>query len=189
MAWSPDGQRLAIALARGGLLVLDPAGEELARLDETGAVKSLAWSPDGSKLAVRTGKGALVWDGRSASCERLKGLVGSLAWSPAGAPLSWSPAGAPRREALLAVAHGSEVRLCDERLRPRAILSGHTRAIWTLAWTADGATLLSGGRDGTARAWDARRALASPDELVELARERGGRVADVLETEPAPESD
>src|SRR5262249_36946320 len=57
LAWSPDGTRIALALAEeSGLEVRrwDAGGERLGDplLKEPGLVHSLAWSPDGRRLAA-----------------------------------------------------------------------------------------------------------------------------------------
>ncbi len=62
IAWSPDGERLSVAVAPTPLIddeymkrkvrVIDLAGEVLARIDNPGKLGVVRWSPDGSKLAL-----------------------------------------------------------------------------------------------------------------------------------------
>lgn len=46
----------------------------------------------------------------------------------------------------------------------RLTLNGHTKQVWSVAWSPDGKRLASGSHDGTARVWDA----ASGKELLTL---------------------
>jgi WD40 repeat protein len=47
------------------------------------------------------------------------------------------------------------IRLCDAATgKPRAVLPGHPRTVRALAFRDDGAVLISGGGDGTARLWE-----------------------------------
>jgi Tol biopolymer transport system component len=54
-AWSPDGTRIALALADGGVAVLDAAtGATVQAVTTPGGVADrLAWSPDATRLAYR----------------------------------------------------------------------------------------------------------------------------------------
>jgi dipeptidyl aminopeptidase/acylaminoacyl peptidase len=66
LAWSPDGARLAVALAPTALVdddlmmrrvrVVDVAsGEVIARIENPGKLEEIAWSPDGRTLALLSG--------------------------------------------------------------------------------------------------------------------------------------
>jgi WD40 repeat protein len=63
----------------------------------------------------------------------------------------WSPDGR-----ILAVAEGSAIRLYDVNSLPvpKAILTGPTAAINSIAFSPDGASIASGSDDGTIRIWD-----------------------------------
>lgn len=54
LAWSPDGERLAVTVRAGAELrvdILDRAGRPVGRLDGPGVDEQPAWSPDGAWLA------------------------------------------------------------------------------------------------------------------------------------------
>src|SRR5262249_46637055 len=56
---------------------------------------------------------------------------------------------------LLASAEDNNIRLWDVATGKEATADvGHRNRIYTLLWSADGKTLLSGSRDGTVRLWD-----------------------------------
>ncbi len=84
-AWSPDGERIAVARLRG-LVVLDLDGGGLRELDGQSGDDVPAWHPQGERIAfVRCGR---LWEAELGGEERpIAGLP-----SPAGAP-AWSPDG------------------------------------------------------------------------------------------------
>ncbi|MDQ0509904.1 WD40 repeat domain-containing protein [Ancylobacter amanitiformis] len=63
LAWSPDGQRLAIGLTEGGLALLDMEDGRVLRLpDYPAPIRSLDWSADGSQLVTGGAFRTIVWD-------------------------------------------------------------------------------------------------------------------------------
>ncbi|MFK8253943.1 WD40 repeat domain-containing protein [Ancylobacter terrae] len=63
LAWSPDGRRLAVSLASGGIAVIEPAsGRVLTLADYPAPVRALAWSADGAQLATAGAFRPIVWD-------------------------------------------------------------------------------------------------------------------------------
>lgn len=84
-AWSPDGERIAVARLRG-LAVLGLDGGGLRELDGQSGDDAPAWHPQGARIAfVRRGR---LWEAELDGGERtIAGLP-----SPAGAP-AWSPDG------------------------------------------------------------------------------------------------
>ncbi len=71
------------------------------------------------------------------------GFVNGIAWAPAGD--------------LVAIANGTVVSVRDaSSLRDRFRLRGHTAAITSVAISADGRTIVSGGKDQLAIVWDAK---------------------------------
>jgi WD40 repeat protein len=124
--------------------------------------RALAFSPDGRTLAVGSlaGKAGAValWDVRSKKPR----------WSaPQAQPvrvLAWTPDG----KGLLAAVGPEVVRLEAEKGKGEPLVT-HGKGISSLALTADGKTLATGGVDGTIKLWD----VAEKKERRTIAAHRG----------------
>jgi WD40 repeat protein len=165
VAWSPDGKRIAIAVAayvdrakvQPGLKVLDAAtGEEVPLVpdDESSWVQCVTFSPDSRRLAFGNDNEIDIRD--IVARKRLLLLKESspvfcLAFSPDGKRLA-SGTGrhvkTPRRDEVVKIWDASTGK---EQLR----LEGHTDSIRSVAFSPDGKLLVSGSDDGTARLWNA----------------------------------
>ncbi|MEX1317271.1 MAG: WD40 repeat domain-containing protein [Synechococcaceae cyanobacterium] len=139
LAWSADGELLAIASGGGELLLLDfRAGcEELLRGDRDRSLDAIGFSGDGQYLmAVGQAGELLLWElgGSGVRPLAIEPMPLGAGWLDAAA---WQPRGR-----LLAVAAGRQVRLWDGASRqwchPVLDLPGTVQA---LAWSADGAGL------------------------------------------------
>lgn len=104
---------------------------------------SLAFSADGRRLAIGT-TGVVLWDATAhrvlTAYDTYRGPPRALAFSPDGSRL--------------AVASGKWVQLwnvADGKAGPPLI--GHARDVQSLAWSADGRYLATGGWDSTVRVW------------------------------------
>ena len=139
LAWSPDGELLAIASAGGELLLLDfRAGcEELLRGDNDSSLDVLGFSSSGQFLmAAGQGGELLLWELGGTGIRPMAmapiplgcGWIDTAAWQPRGLQL--------------AVAAGRQLRLWDgasRQWRDDALnLPGTVQA---LAWSADGVQL------------------------------------------------
>ena len=148
IAYSPDGNRLAIA-NNIGIWIYD--AHSLVELDlltgHTDGISSIAFSPDGKTLVsssydetvqlsdVNTGTLKSTLTGHT-------GRIRSIAFSPDGTLI----AGGSSDKA---------VHLWDTVSgEHKTILVGHTRAITTIAFSPDSKTLASGAWDNTVRLWD-----------------------------------
>ena len=148
IAYSPDGNRLAIANSIG-IWIYD--AHSLVELDlltgHTDGVTSIAFSPDGKTLVSSSyDETVRLWDVNTGTLKStLTGhtkRINSIAFSPDGTIL----AGAGSDEA---------VHLWDAVSGAhKAMLVGHTRTITTIALSPDSKTLASGAWDNTVRLWD-----------------------------------
>ncbi len=152
--WSPEN--------RSPVAMLDAAA---------GEIHALAWSPDAAWLGAGAADGSvLVWDMADAMHRRdwepdrrlaaHTGIVYALSFSPDGSRLAsasadstiklWaapgvSPGRGPQRSAI------------GISWQEVATLHGHTRPVWSVAFTGDGADLVSTSSDYTIRIWDGGR--------------------------------
>ena len=139
LAWSPDGEFLAITSAGGELLLLDfRAGcEELLRGDRDSSLDALGFSSDGQFLMAAGQSGELsLWE--------LGGTgIRPMAMDPIPLGCGWIDTAAWHPQGLqLAVAAGRQLRLWDGASRQwRRDIPDLPGTIQALAWSADGVQL------------------------------------------------
>lgn len=165
-AWSPNGRYLAVGYSAGSLLIWDAArGRRAAwvRAAHRRFVNALAWSPDGRLLVSAAPDGKVMLWQLSATGHLTPRRTLRIVPHPPNLPaVAISPTGAQ-----LAIADGlhtislwsipallSGTRRRADALpapQPRRLrVAGHTTA---LAWSADGAYLAAGTREGRVLLW------------------------------------
>ena len=146
MAFSPDGQLLAVLSTENAWLHDVETFRELARIVVPSSnFTFVVFSPDGT-LALSSWHGMVqLWDIETkdtiAMLEGHVGKVNSMSFSPDGT--------------ILASSSGEEIKLWDVATEKKiATLRGHESRIQYIAFSPDGTTLASGGGDGTVKLWD-----------------------------------
>jgi WD40 repeat protein len=163
VAFSPSGDVLATAGHDTEIRLWNVATHQpLGRLvGHTDAVEAVAFSPDGRTLAS-AGDDATVrlWNVAThheiAKLSGHKGVVWAVAFDPV------------RPDVLVSAGEDWTIRLWSVQTRKELAdspLRGHTEAVYSVAFSDDGANLASGSEDGTVRIWDVR---GRPRPLVSL---------------------
>ena len=146
VAYSPDGQLLAVASSIG-IYLYDAGTLQEVRFIATDAwVLSVAFSPDGQMLASGSDDNiGRLWGGSDGAL--LRALEGHTGWVSS---VAFSPDG----QMLASGSDDNTVRLW--RVSDGALLrtlQGHTSGVSSVAFSPDGATLASGSDDGTVGLW------------------------------------
>jgi WD40 repeat protein len=168
LAFSPGGEWVAaVWRSRGPAIVWDVASlqEQLElrlRADEDLEDYGLAFSPDGRRLAVLGTNEVRIWD--LSSCQVLSSFQSpgarAVAWSPLGDLLATGGWDAKTRHAVF-LWNPSTGAVVSE-------LAGHRQPVETVAFSADGRRLVSGGQDGLVNIWP----------VPELPQARGANIAE-----------
>ncbi len=162
VAFSPDGRTLLVDGCDGRVWLWDvDSGERLdRRIDAGAAVLAAAWSPDGRTVLTLDRNGqARRWDAATgrALCvlANLEAGLRCAAFSPGGRAFG---GGAD---------FGSTAWLRDASTgEPLGRPMDQTSAVWSLAFSPDGRTILAGNEDKTARLWDVATGQPAGPPLV-----------------------
>ncbi len=169
LALDASGRWLAAAdRSRVHLFDLTDGSARVLAAVHTDVPTALAFQPDGLRIAAMQEDGSLwIHDG---ALDRVvqRSWVGRSSWKSS---LAWNPGGDQLVSAVWT--HGT-VRLWDAR-EDREVLRGHTSYVYPVAYTPDGARIVSGGWDRTVRVWSATTGA----QLATLAGHGGQRVHDL----------
>jgi WD40 repeat protein len=187
IAFSKDGQSMAVGCADGALRIYDGKTNALRQTltGHSATVYSVVYSPDGKTLASCAGIWSsvfnkdqkpgeiIIWDlGKGTALGTLKGPSGgivSVAFSPDGKKL-YSTGG------------DTAIRMWDLATRMEInVGTGHNSPVRRILFTPDGKLLASAGMDGTVRFWqpdtlqEVRQIVAHPDGVGTLAFSPDGK--------------
>jgi WD40 repeat protein len=157
--FSPDGRAVA-RLGHDHMLHIHelPSGKELRRSGVLPQANGVRWSRDGQTLACgsfydkNTKSGGLVYLLDAATCKELRRCAGANNW------VMLTESG-PGGRSLIASAAGGVVRSWHDLDRDapppeKGPFSGHDGPVYSVAFSADGKRIVSGGWDHTVRVWD-----------------------------------
>jgi WD40 repeat protein len=148
IAYSPTGDRLLVGLSRGDIQTLDGRTLQPERTfpAHVNAVRAVAFSPDGSRIVTGGADNKVrVWDAED--------------YAPIGDPFvgNHGPVSAVAVIGRTRIVSGS----WDGSVRVWDVITGlptpaKQGKVSTVAFSSDGATVASGGEDGTVKLWNAR---------------------------------
>jgi WD40 repeat protein len=162
IALSPDGKKVVSGSEDGGVRLWDiDTGKVIAKwMANTKAVMSTCWSQDGERVVSGSSDGTTrVWDVEKGvtilgpidtGYEHIRAVV----YSPDTTLIATSGYEGPS----IPDSTESQVKIWDAKTGKLVVtLKEHTHsvwAVWCLAWTPDGKTLISGSSDHSIRTWN-----------------------------------
>jgi len=146
VAWTGDGQHLAVALAAGYLRLWDTEGRPARTVRAHGeAVRCLAFAPDGKLLATGSSDRTIkLWDAKTwelaATIKGQVGVVQGVAWSPDGT--------------LLASVGGDGLSIWEADSGRLVDTTDENGSLHCVRFDASGGRLFAGGDGSTVGVWD-----------------------------------
>jgi WD40 repeat protein len=147
ITYSPDSSKIAMRTNNHKIVIWDTAtGREIKRLvGHNNYIQDIIFSPNGRQLAsYALDKTIKTWDISSGELLRSfpSASASSIVYSPDGSRIAGTEA---RTIKIWNSANGSEIRT----------LSGHTRPIYSVAYSPNGKYIITASTDRTIRIWDA----------------------------------
>lgn len=137
LAWSADGNRLAVAAGRT-VRLWDPSGRERIDLtDHPSTVSDLAWQPGRDTLAALVYGGVMLWSPRAGGPPSVR----RLEWKGSPLRMAWSPDGRM-------LAHGNQdatVHFWYAETAQELQMWGYPTKVRELSWDPSGRFLATGG--------------------------------------------
>ncbi len=147
VAWKPDSTQFATASFDSSVRIWNIDGTAGSVLQDVAApTRDVAWSPDGGTIASAREDGTVkLWKPDGTALKLLAGhssdYVEALAYSPDG---KW----------LASASWDGTVRIWTAAGDLAFIYNGHDAPVFSVGWDSQSREVLSGGIDGTVRAWD-----------------------------------
>jgi WD40 repeat protein len=153
LSFSKDCSRLAVADDELGLSVWE--WQNARRLASWRGASNITLRPDGRQAASFKGEDVQFWDATTGKLERT---------------VRYRPSNGSRNDSIDCVAYSPDGKLLavgtwyhhvvlyeTDTGKQARVLTAHTGVVTSIAFSADGKTLLSGSADGTVRRWDLAR--------------------------------